>query len=72
MHWCPHLRTVLSEIEVEYLQLDGPTDVPLPGREAAVEFGVMHHFAYRIVSEEDSTAGGDIEVRARLLESMHD
>ena len=50
VNWCPHLRTVLSDIEVDYETIDGPTRLSLPGRGATgsdkVEFGVIHNFAY--------------------------
>lgn len=30
INWCPHLQTVISDIEVDYLEIDKPVSVPLP------------------------------------------
>ena len=62
VNWCPHLRTVLSDIEVDYETIDGPTRLSLPGRGATgsdkVEFGVIHNFAYPLC---DADADADAE-----------
>lgn len=31
MNWCPHLKTTLSDLEVDYVDVEGPTTLPLPG-----------------------------------------
>lgn len=31
MNWCPHLKTTLSDLEVDYVDVEGPTRLPLPG-----------------------------------------
>ena len=73
VNWCPHLRTVLSDIEVDYLTLDGPTDLSLPGRDGAtVRFGVIHNFAYPLcpLPGEGEGDGEEIVVGTTRLETM--
>jgi valyl-tRNA synthetase len=75
VHWCPHLRTVLSDIEVDYVSLEGgPTRLTLPGREQPVEFGLMHHFAYPLApgtaAAAAAAAAGEIVVGTTRLETM--
>ena len=48
MNWCPHLQTALSDVEVDVDQIDGPTRVQLPGRDAPVEVGWIDTFAYTV------------------------
>ena len=73
INWCPHLRTVLSDIEVEYVSLDGPTKLSIPGRDEPVEFGVMHHFAYPLADRTRASAKSnvtEIVVGTTRLETM--
>eukprot|EP00941_MAST-03F_sp_MAST-3F-sp1_P003786 g3786.t1 len=70
-HWCPHLKTAISDIEVEYRELDGPTMLKLPGIEEPIEFGVIETFAYPI--DPNTTNGSsvkEIEVATTRLETM--
>eukprot|EP01052_Picozoa_sp_SAG31_P006093 SAG31_NODE_276_length_18650_cov_5.821842_23_plen_150_part_00 len=64
VHWCPQLRTVLSDIEVEHEELGGPTQLQLPGQKDPVEFGVLHSFAYPLPQ------GGELVVSTTRLETM--
>ncbi|XP_012941415.1 valine--tRNA ligase, mitochondrial, partial [Aplysia californica] len=45
VHWCCHLQSTLSDIEVEHRRLDGPTYIRIPGLEEPVELGVLDRFA---------------------------
>lgn len=31
VNWCCHLQTVISDIEIEHVQVSGPTTLQLPG-----------------------------------------
>jgi len=66
VNWCPHLRTVISDLEVESEELSGPTKLRLPGMAdgKTVEFGVMHDFAYPV------QGGGELVVSTTRLETM--
>jgi valyl-tRNA synthetase len=48
VNWCPQLQTALSNIEVDYLEIDGPTYLNVKGHQKSkYEFGYLHKFAYR-------------------------
>ncbi|KAG7395796.1 hypothetical protein PHYBOEH_003163 [Phytophthora boehmeriae] len=53
VNWCPTLQTAISDIEVDAEQLEKATKKMLPGREKAVEFGVMHRFRYRLADSDE-------------------
>ncbi|XP_005113323.2 valine--tRNA ligase [Aplysia californica] len=53
VHWCCHLQSTLSDIEVEHRRLDGPTYIRIPGLEEPVELGVLDRFAYPVVDSEE-------------------
>ncbi|KAH7648505.1 valyl tRNA synthetase [Cryptosporidium bovis] len=46
--WSCHLRTALSDIEVDTMEIDKPTRIRVPGHEKTVEVGVLWHFSYPI------------------------
>jgi valyl-tRNA synthetase len=66
VHWCPHLRTVISDIEIEYEDLteSGPQTLRLPNHQD-VEFGYIHHFEYEI-----QNSSKKIQVATTRLETM--
>ncbi|TDH70005.1 hypothetical protein CCR75_006777 [Bremia lactucae] len=53
VHWCPKLQTAISDIEVDVEQLEKPTTKILPGKCAAVEFGVRHRFKYQVADSQE-------------------
>jgi len=50
VNWSSQLRTALSEIEVEYIDLKGKTMLKVPGHDPnkEYEFGCLTSFAYKI------------------------
>ena len=52
MNWCCTLKTAISDIEVDYMDLDTATELPVPGYAEKVEFGALTSFAYPL---EDGT-----------------
>ncbi|KAJ1612435.1 valyl-tRNA synthetase [Cryptosporidium canis] len=46
--WCSFLRTALSDIEVEILEISSPSRLRIPGYEKTVEVGVLWYFSYPI------------------------
>lgn len=70
VNWCPHLRTALSDIEVDVEQLAGPTKVVLPGRKEPVTLGVIHTFAYPVEPAPGVAPGEVLRVSTTRLETM--
>jgi len=54
VNWCPHLRTAISDIEVDHKDVCDAEWVP-PGETEAVRFGVLHHFDYPVEGGESLT-----------------
>mmetsp|Transcript_24099 Transcript_24099/g.56074 ORF Transcript_24099/g.56074 Transcript_24099/m.56074 type:complete len:991 (+) Transcript_24099:104-3076(+) len=46
VNWCPHLRTALSDLEVDYEDIPGTTLLEIPGFAGKVEVGVLCKFKY--------------------------
>ena len=65
VNWCCRLRTALSEIEVEKIELEKATLLPVPGYDEPVEFGAIISFAYPL---EDGS--GEIVVATTRIETM--
>jgi valyl-tRNA synthetase len=48
VNWCCRLRTAVSDIEVDYIEVEKATLLPVPGYDEPVEFGAIVSFAYPI------------------------
>jgi valyl-tRNA synthetase len=68
VNWCCALRTAISDIEVEHVDIKSPTKMKLPGGRT-VEVGVMYHFAYPVVNDHDEIIG-ELTVATTRLETM--
>ncbi|CAH1395954.1 unnamed protein product [Nezara viridula] len=66
INWSPHLRSVVSDIEVDYIDIDGPTALSLPGYSKPITFGNLIDFSYRIVGSADK----EIVVSTTRIETM--
>jgi len=68
VNWSCALRTALSDLEVEYLEISGPTKLTVPGHDPnkKYEFGVLTHFTYKVKGSENEF----IEVATTRLETM--
>lgn len=64
VNWCCRLKTAISDVEVEYIDIPKRTLISVPGYEDLVEFGVITSFAYPL---ED---GGEIVVATTRPETM--
>ncbi|EER03504.1 valyl-tRNA synthetase, putative [Perkinsus marinus ATCC 50983] len=54
VNWCPYLRTALSDLEVDHIDIDKRTLLSIPGlSDAKVEVGVLVEFKYPL--KEDPT-----------------
>jgi len=67
VNWSCSLRTALSDLEVEYIELDGPKRMPVPGHDPnkKYEFGTLTHFTYKVKGTDET-----IEVATTRLETM--
>jgi valyl-tRNA synthetase len=48
VNWCCFLRSTISDIEVNNIEIAGVTNVSVPGYDFPVKFGQMIYFAYKI------------------------
>ncbi|KAG0181230.1 hypothetical protein DFQ29_008933 [Apophysomyces sp. BC1021] len=69
VNWCCALETVISDIEVDYKEIEGQTMLRLPGRSDSVEFGVLHKFSYPIV-DADPNGIQHLTVSTTRIETM--
>ncbi|KAK5640482.1 hypothetical protein RI129_011293 [Pyrocoelia pectoralis] len=53
VNWSCTLQSAISDIEVEHLQVTGPTTLPLPQHEEPVEFGVLYKFGYKLLDTDE-------------------
>lgn len=65
VNWCNALQSTVSDIEVENLNITGPTNITVPGYAKPVQFGVLYDFAYPIVAEQ-----GEVVVSTTMPETM--
>lgn len=47
VNWSCVLKSAISDIEVEHLEVNAPTNISVPGYEKPVEFGKLYKFAYK-------------------------
>ena len=68
VNWCCRLRTAISDIEVEYIDIEKRTRLPVPGHDPlkTYEFGVITSFAYKV----RDGAGAEIVVATTRPETM--
>ena len=65
VNWCCRLRTAVSDIEVDYIEIESATQLPVPGYDDKVEFGALISFAYPLEGSEasaeasETSSGGD-------------
>lgn len=66
VNWDCHLKTAISDMEVDHVEIPGRTFRTVPGgRKDGYEFGVLHSFAYPL---EDGS--GEIVVATTRIETM--
>eukprot|EP00190_Bangiopsis_sp_CCMP1999_P002389 CAMPEP_0198731364 /NCGR_PEP_ID=MMETSP1475-20131203/29311_1 /TAXON_ID= ORGANISM="Unidentified sp., Strain CCMP1999" /NCGR_SAMPLE_ID=MMETSP1475 /ASSEMBLY_ACC=CAM_ASM_001111 /LENGTH=1074 /DNA_ID=CAMNT_0044494321 /DNA_START=42 /DNA_END=3266 /DNA_ORIENTATION=- len=65
VNWCCKLRTALSDIEVEYVDIGGRTLREVPGHKEPVEFGVLTQFSYKVEASDE-----ELVIATTRLETM--
>uniref|UniRef100_A0A034WE02 valine--tRNA ligase n=1 Tax=Bactrocera dorsalis TaxID=27457 RepID=A0A034WE02_BACDO len=53
VNWSCALESAISDIEVDLLELSGPTTLNVPGHKASVEFGRLYDIKYRVCNSND-------------------
>ncbi|XP_015110346.1 valine--tRNA ligase isoform X2 [Diachasma alloeum] len=53
VNWSCTLKSAISDIEVDKVELSGRTPLPIPGYTEKIEFGVLVHFAYEVESSSE-------------------
>lgn len=48
VNWCRSLNSTVSDIELDMLNVDGPTHINLPGYDKPVVFGQLYSCVYKI------------------------
>jgi len=66
VNWCPILKTALSDIEVEQIEIKEPTTLKIPGYSEGVELGYLIQFAYKLKDNPNK----EIIVSTTRLETM--
>ena len=65
VNWCCRLKSAISDIEVDYVDVEGFARLRVPGHDGEVEFGVLTSFAYPLLG-----GGGEIVVATTRPETM--
>ncbi|XP_059474962.1 valine--tRNA ligase isoform X2 [Neocloeon triangulifer] len=69
VNWSCTLKSAISDIEVDKVELPGRTLLSIPGYEEKVEFGVLVNFAYKVIGGGDGP-GGEVVVATTRVETM--
>ncbi|KAH8380070.1 hypothetical protein KR009_008753 [Drosophila setifemur] len=62
VNWSTSLRSAISDIEVDVMDIKEPVEVPVPGYEHNILFGRIFDFAYRVVDGEAQEDGSPEEI----------
>lgn len=67
VNWCCTLKTAISDIEVDYIDIEKKTFMSVPGHTGTYEFGTLTSFAYKV---DGSATGEEIVVATTRIETM--
>lgn len=80
VNWSCALQSAISDIEVDHLEVDGATNIAVPGYDKPVRFGKLTKFAYKIDNSSDEivvattrpeTILGDVAVAVNPKDSRY-
>lgn len=54
MNWSFALKSTISDIEVENIEINGPTKIPVPGYDSDILFGEIYNILYRTSNENEN------------------
>ena len=66
VNWCCKMGTALSDIEVDYMDIEKPIEIEVPGHSQKVQFGWLTKFAYKVEGDDEE----EIVVATTRLETM--
>ncbi len=66
MNWSCALKTAISDIEVEFTDIEKATHIEVPGYAKKIEFGVLVYFAYKLKEDPNK----EIVVATTRIETM--
>ncbi|GLH05799.1 Probable elongation factor 1-beta [Gryllus bimaculatus] len=66
VNWCCTLKSAISDIEVDKVELPGRTFLTIPGYQEKVEFGVLVSFAYKVVDSDEELIVATTRVETML------
>ncbi|EJD75424.1 valyl-tRNA synthetase [Loa loa] len=69
VNWCCVLRSAISDIEVDKVELGGCTLLSVPGYSKKIEFGVLTSFAYPIENSDEEVVVATTRVETMLGDS---
>ena len=64
VNWCPTLKSTVSDIEVDSVEIDGPTELKLPSHYEKITFGRMYTVRYKLEN------GGFVKVSTTRPETI--
>ncbi|CAH0546633.1 unnamed protein product [Brassicogethes aeneus] len=66
VNWSCTLKSAISDIEVDKVELPGRTFLSVPGYDEKVEFGVLVHFAYQVIGSDEKLIVATTRVETML------
>lgn len=69
VNWSCTLRSAISDIEVDKVELAGRTFLSIPGYDEKVEFGVLVEFAYKVENSDDEVVVATTRIETMLGDS---
>uniref|UniRef100_A0A8R1XQ43 valine--tRNA ligase n=1 Tax=Onchocerca volvulus TaxID=6282 RepID=A0A8R1XQ43_ONCVO len=69
VNWCCVLRSAISDIEVDKMELSGRTLLSVPGYLKKIEFGVLISFAYQIENSDEELVVATTRIETMLGDS---
>lgn len=66
VNWSCTLKSAISDIEVDKIELPGRTFLSVPGYDEKVEFGVIVHFAYQVENSDEKLIVATTRVETML------
>lgn len=66
VNWSCTLKSAISDIEVDKVELPGRTFLSVPGYEEKIEFGVLVHFAYEVEGSKEKVIVATTRIETML------